>query len=363
MSVTTLCRSFILLSLSVILAGCSSEESSSTVKTPRPVRLTEVVLLDSQEIRRFPAQVLASKEVELSFRVAGEVVEFNIKPSQIVSKGQVIARVDDRDFKTDVELKVADFDLANREFERAKSMREKQLLAQSDFDSAQARLNVASGALTLAKDRLKDTIIRAPFSGRVASTQIENHQVVQAQQPIALLQDDRNIDITIQLPEHILSRINRIGMDKTYSPVVTFNSSEHAYSASYKQHKTLATQGTQSYEVTFTMPAPNAEYTVYPGMGATLHLNLGKIVAQPNSTVRYVVPATAILNNDMTGQTQVWVYDSGQVSAVDVTTEKITSRGVVISAKLKPDSRIVSAGLNKLYDGMSVVSITRERGL
>ncbi|WGV98944.1 efflux RND transporter periplasmic adaptor subunit [Vibrio sp. YMD68] len=355
----------ILLSFSLLLmsTGCSTEDLPLIGDTPRPVRLTEVQPVGHQEIRRFPAQVSASKEVELAFRVGGEVVEFNLKPSQRVTKGEVIARLDQRDFKTEVVLKTAEFDLVKREFNRATQMMNQNLLAQAEFDGIQARLQVAQGALQLAQDRLKDTVITAPYSGRIATTHIENHQQIQAHQGIVILQDHEMIDLTIQLPESILSQMNAKRIDPYYQPLATFNGSSVSYPVIYKQHKTQATTGTQSYEVTFTLVAPTDNHTVYPGMGATLHLDLDKVIIDKQEVKHFVVPASAILDNDMIGQSQVWVFHNGQVSPLDITIQGVSSRGAIVSGDLSQNSYVVSAGVSQLFDGMRVSPIVRERGL
>ena len=355
----------ILLSLSVLLmsTGCSTEDSPLIGDTPRPVRLTEVQTVGHQEIRRFPAQVSASKEVELAFRVGGEVVEFNLKPSQRITKGEVIARLDQRDFKTEVALKKSEFDLVKRELDRATQMMNKNLLAQAEFDGIHARLQVAQGSLQLAEDRLKDTVITAPYSGRIATTHIENHQQVQAHQGIVLLQDHEMIDLTIQLPENVLSQMDAKRIDPSYKPLATFNGSAVSYPVAYKQHKTQATAGTQSYEVTFTLDTPKDNHTVYPGMGATLHLDIDKIIADKQGTQRFVVPASAILDNDLLGQSQVWVYKDGQVFPLDIKIQGVSSRGAVVSGDLSQNSYVVSAGVSQLSQGMRVTPIVRERGL
>lgn len=355
----------ILLSFSVLLMsmGCSTEDSPLIGDTPRPVRLTEVQAVGHQEIRRFPAQVSASKEVELAFRVGGEVVEFNLKPSQRVTKGEVIARLDQRDFKTEVTLKKSEFDLVKRELDRATQMMKKNLLAQAEFDGIQARLQVAQGALQLAQDRLKDTVITAPYSGRIATTHIENHQQVQAHQGIVLLQDHEMIDVTIQLPESVLSQMDAKRIAPSYLPLATFNGSSASYPVTYKQHKTQATAGTQSYEVTFTLVAPKDNHTVYPGMGATLHLDIDKIIADKQGAQRFVVPASAILDNDLIGQPQVWVFQNGLVSSLDITIQGVSARGAIVSGDLSQNSYVVSAGVSQLSEGMRVTPVVRERGL
>lgn len=363
MSTITPFRTLLSVSLLIALTGCGEEKIEDKPEMVRSVRLIELNTGGEQSIRRFPANVIATQEVELSFRVSGEVNHFDIKPAMTVKKGEVLAKVDDRDFKTEVALKKADYELAKREFERARKMRDKQLLAQADFDSAEARLNSAKGSLSLAQDRLNDSTLVAPFSGRIAKTLVENHQQIQAQQSILVLQNDNSIDVSIQLPENLLSRIERGSIDMTYQPYVTFYGSEQKYPVSYKQHTTKATSGTQAYEVIFTLPVPNADRRVYPGMGATLHLDLNRILPNKAEQKNYVVPVNAVLDNDNSGEAEVWVYRDNRVFPMIVTKHEITHRGVNISGDFIGDEQLVSAGLSQLSSDMKVIPMIRERGL
>ena len=69
---------------------------------PRPVK-TVVVKAKPAEIRRvYPAVILPGREVELSFRVSGQIVELPIRGALRVEKGDVVAQLDTRDFETEL---------------------------------------------------------------------------------------------------------------------------------------------------------------------------------------------------------------------------------------------------------------------
>ena len=69
-----------------LLQGCSQtpEEPPEVV---HPVKLFEVVDLQIQSIREFPARVEASKEASISFRIPGELQEFPVVSAQVVEQG------------------------------------------------------------------------------------------------------------------------------------------------------------------------------------------------------------------------------------------------------------------------------------
>ncbi|KEQ13379.1 hypothetical protein GZ77_13325 [Endozoicomonas montiporae] len=347
-----------------LLTACSqpAEEQTSVV---RPVKLFEVVNRQAQNLREFPAIVAASEEASLSFRIPGELLQFPVSSAMIVEEGQLLAKLDDRDIKNEVVALQADFDLAASDFRRIQSLLEKQMVSQSDFDNANTRLKASRVNLQLAKDRLGDTVLTAPFAGRIAQTLVENYQSVQAQQPVMILQDHQTLDISVQVPESILTQVQEDRVDPSYQPVVTFagnNGTE--YKVSYKEHATRVTPGTQSYEVIFSMPAPET-FTVYPGMGATLAIDMTRILGNGNPGSEYIVPMTAVLKNNASGQYQVWVYnpDTGTVTPKAVTVGRITQSGITVTSGLEDGAQIVSAGLSRLRIGMEVKPLERERGV
>ena len=356
--------------LSISLLTACSQPAEQQNNVVRPVKLFEVVNHQSQNLREFPAIVAASEEASISFRIPGELMEFPLTSGMIVEKGQLLAKLDDRDLKNEVTALQADYDLAASDFHRIQSLRNKKMVSQSAFDNASTRLKASRVKLQLAKDRLSDTVLTAPFAGRIAQTLVENYQSVQAQQPVLILQDHQILDISIQVPESILTQVQKERVDQTYQPVVTFagsaleSSSEKEYKVSYKEHATRVTPGTQSYKVTFSMPAPQS-FTVYPGMGATMAIDITRVMGHGSSAAEFIVPMTAVLKDDSSGQYQVWVYntETGTVTPRSVTVGRITQSGMTVTSGLEEGEHIVSAGLNRLRAGMEVKPLERERGV
>ena len=352
-----------MLSLSLLTACSPSEEVTKDVV--RPVKLYEVTGSGSGVTREFPAIVSANRKAVLSFRIPGELDKFPVTSGIEVKEGEVLARLDDRDIKNEVAARQADFDLASSEFQRIKSLRAKKVVSQSEFDNANAALKAAKVKLQLAKDKLSDTVLTAPFAGRIAKTMVENHQYVQAQDPVMVLQDNKRLEIKIQMPESIIGQINESEIDRTYRPVVMFSSHPNIeYRATYKKHATEVTPGTQSYEVVFSMPTPK-NFIVYSGMGGKLVFDLSRVIKDYRAGAGHVVPMTAVLKDDSTGKVQVWVFnpDTQTVAPREVTLGRVTQSGVTVESGLKKGDQVVSAGLNRLREGMKVKPLTHERGV
>ncbi|WP_299731748.1 efflux RND transporter periplasmic adaptor subunit [uncultured Endozoicomonas sp.] len=348
-----------------LLQGCNDDELVAQEAVVRPVKLFEVTDPIQQQLRYFPGKVTATEEAEISFRIPGQISKMVVKQGDDVSKGQILAYLDDRDIRNELQDRQANFELAKAEFDRAKSLLTKKVISQSSYDTASAKLKSAEAALKLSRDKLDYTTLRAPFSGRVAQTVAEAHQQVQAQQPVLVMQSNDSLDISIQIPESIVSHVNKDSVDSNYQPVATFPGAPgQEFPVSYKEYATRVSPGSQSYEVIFTRAAP-ANLNILPGMTATIIIDLAQIMDTDSAPGYVVVPVSAVGKNDADNKTVVWKFDPSTqtITPVDVTVGRITQAGVQITAGLSPEDLIVTAGLSQLHSGMKVKPLKKERGL
>ncbi len=347
-----------------LLTGCDQKQIEHK-DVIRPVKLFEVKDPQQQQLRYFPGKVTATEEAEISFRIPGQIDKIEVKQGDDVTEGQVLAYLDDRDIRNELQDRQANYELAKAEFERASSLLKKKVISQSNYDTASAKLKSAEAALKLSRDKLAYTTLTAPFSGRVAQTLAEAHQQVQAQQPVLILQSSDRLDISIQIPESIVSHVNKKTVNHDYMPMATFPGAPgKEFPVSYKEHATRVTPGTQSYEVIFTRTAP-ANMNILPGMTATVIIDLAQVISTEGQPGYVLVPISAIAKDDTDNKTVVWRFDPStkQVHPVEVSAGRITEAGVQIMSGINPGDQIVTAGLSQLSDGMTVKPLRKERGL
>ncbi|ENY73642.1 RND family efflux transporter MFP subunit [Aeromonas diversa CDC 2478-85] len=347
----------------VTLSGCGEAQSSVAAQAVvRPVKLMEVQDERSGGWRRFPATVVASEQAELAFRINGQLVELNLVEGQPIRQGQLLARLDDRDARNTLLNREADYELADADFRRKAALLERKLISQADYDRAKATRKSALAALNSARDLLSYTRLEAPFSGIVAKIELENHQMVRANETVMGVQRNDAIDIRIQAPESLVVSFSGASAPlKQSTPLVRFAADpDRTYPVHYKEHATKVTSGTQSYEVVFTLPRP-AALNLLPGMSAELQLQLPGAEAMD----AVVLPPAAIDRSDKNGQVRVWRFDeqSGRVSSVPVTLGQVRSDGIEVLGALSRGERVVVAGSQQLKEGMVVKPLRWERGV
>jgi len=94
-------------------AYSTSVATSSSARAVHPVRVAQVVFRPFATTTTYPAHVKASQTAKLAFRVGGPLIEIAAKPGERVKKGDVIMRIDPRDFKNQLAAGVAMLDAAN----------------------------------------------------------------------------------------------------------------------------------------------------------------------------------------------------------------------------------------------------------
>lgn len=345
-----------------ILAGCSTESAEVTAQVIRPVKLLEITDINTASMRTFPAKVAAAKQADLAFRVPGHLVEFSLVEGQSVKKGELLARIDDRDARNSLLNREADYELANADFKRKGELLRRTLISQADYDLTKAQLKSAKAALANAQDQLSYTQLKAPYTGTVAKISIDNYQMVQANQTVLLLQKDRNIDVVIQVPESLASSVTLFNPQTNILPLVRFaNQPSKSYPARLKEHATQVTPGTQSYEVVFTLPQPT-QIKILPGMSAELTLD----IAMSDQVIQTAtLPVSAIMKRDEDGKNIVWLYhdDKGTVTPTQVTLGKVTTEGIEILQGVHIGDKVVVAGVQYLSADQAVKPLRWQRGV
>jgi multidrug efflux pump subunit AcrA (membrane-fusion protein) len=81
-----------------LITGCGRQAPLTTQEVVRPVRTMILGVAPESGRRAFPGQAEANEEADLSFRLAGSLIELSANIGDKVKKGQVLANLDPTDF-------------------------------------------------------------------------------------------------------------------------------------------------------------------------------------------------------------------------------------------------------------------------
>jgi len=393
-------------------------EAPPPEEPPPVVRPAKTMVLESPATvaeRRFTGRVQASMEVDLSFRVAGPLYEFRVKANEEVQKGDVLARIDPRDFESrleairaslaeerarltamevgarpeDIRILEAELAAAGSRFKESQLQynREKNLVAkgastQSRMDEAQAALDVARENRRVADEALKvgragarkedieaqKARIRGLVSSeRYATDAVKDTDLIApfsgriARTYVENFQDVRAKQKILSLQD--VSMVEIVA-DVPEQIVAVMNRTELAhiavvfdflegreFEAKYSEAEIEADRKTQTFAVTVVMEAPK-DVKILPGMSATLRVRAKDSGAARNE---WYVPAAAVMADD-SGASFCWRVDEDAqtVHPVPVKVGDMRDDRILVREGLKPGLRIVTAGVRLLEDGMRI---------
>ncbi len=349
-----------------LFSACGkSEEPVKTVEPVRPVKLMKVSGSLAGETRRLPGTVRASDRADLSFQVPGTLIELPVKEGQKIKKGTLVARLDPRDYETNLRnaegvLAKAKAGLIYAIAEHRRYVKVKETDAGAVSESmvelkraaekvARADLQSAKATVAAANDQLEYTRLKAPFDGLIAQKYVDNYQEVQAKQAILSLQNVTDVEVLMDVPELKIAPIRktkpRFYAEFTADP-------NRRFDLKVKEFATQADPATQTYRVVLMMPAPTG-IRILPGMTVNVAIEFPE---DTEAGTEMIVPAIAVLAG-AEGRSQVWVVDpqTKQVHRRAVTTGELTgSDSIRIISGLNADETIAVSGVSKLREGQTV---------
>lgn len=340
-----------LLLVIVATASCGSDDAEQTREPAvRPVKLITLSAASGVETSRYPAIVNAARFSELSFQVGGLIEEVAVVEAQNVGEGDLIARLDQRDFQSQLVSARSQFQNAEEEYQRAVRLAQEDAIARSILEQRQSQRDVAKAQLDTAEKALEDTVIRAPFAGAVVQVPIRERENIPAGQLVAALMGHGALEVTIDVPARVIAEAQQVEDRGAF--VILEAAPDNRIEATFKEANLLADTASQTYGVTYTF-APPANLVILPGMNATVELS-GARRSQTTATNRVSVPLSAIVSDGSSRYVWVVDQDSMTVSRREVTVADGIGEMAVVTEGLTLGETIATAGASFLADGMQV---------
>jgi RND family efflux transporter MFP subunit len=340
----------VILALIFLLANCGkkAEKPKSIV---RPVKSMLIKKRGDIITRNFPGKVIANKKSKLSFRVAGKLIELPVLEGDKLKKGQLVARLDPKRFKDQVDETHARYIWAKSQYERAQKLIKGNFISKSDYDKTRSDFLIVKSNLETAKRDLSYTYIYAPFAGYVATKYVDNHEFVKEKQPIIYLQYIAKIDIEINVPENLM--INLKDSDPQREPVAIFEPIPNKeFKVTLKEFSADADPETRTYRVIYTMLQPK-DVNILPGMSASIRVGVPDYKGGTDKFIR--IPSSAVFMS-ANNETSVWLIDSKNMTLKrqPIKVSRLSDKDIHVISGLEPGQRIVTAGVHFLKEGEKV---------
>lgn len=336
------------------VSGTTNTENLTLTAEPvaRPIPTTVVAEQSQQKVRLYPGTIKAKKSVNLAFSVDGLLVELNGREGSLIKKGDILAKIDKRDFQNSYEAAQANYRRAEADFKRTETLFKRSVISQSEYDTARTARDVALAEKNIRQKALDDTIIVAPFDAIVAERFVENNEHIKKQASILAVKDISEIEVVIQIPERLMAH----GAINSFSDIrVNFDAdTKRWFPAHIKEYSAQSNSVTRTYDVAVRLPVPTG-LEILPGMTATVRTVIENKAEPGNNRYAYTVPVEAVFaGSDGTSYTWIIPETEGQPKKQPVTVGVISGNSIEVLDGLDPGSRIATAGVHTLSEKMTV---------
>lgn len=116
--------------------------------------------------------LLPDEEVDLSFETSGKIVEINFMEGSAVKKGQILAKVNDRQLQAELQRLQAQVKLAEDRVYRQQALLKRDAVSQEAYEQVRTDLATLNAEINIVKEEIALTELRAPFDGIIGLRQV-----------------------------------------------------------------------------------------------------------------------------------------------------------------------------------------------
>ncbi|MBV9200725.1 MAG: efflux RND transporter periplasmic adaptor subunit [Alphaproteobacteria bacterium] len=294
--------------------------------------------------------VTAVHQVTINPEVGGRVTKIFFEPGATVKAGDPLVQLNDGPERGDLASYEAQARWAQTTLERSSQLAQRQFEARETVDQKQSQLDQARAMIIKTEALIAQKLIRAPFSGRLGTRQIEVGQYLNPGAPIVTLTDLSTLYVNFTLPSQLRAQISvgqRVNVTADAFP-------GHTFEAEITTIEPQISANTRTMTIQATMPNP--DNALLPGMFVN-----AAVVLPPQPDVM-VLPETAV-DYTLYGDSVYVIRQDGKdangraiLKAVrtPVKTGARLAGKVAILEGLKPGERVIAAGQVKVQNGAPV---------
>ncbi len=287
-----------------------------------------------------PATVEPQEELWVKAEVPGQVVEILVKEGQVVEKGQVLVKLDDRDYRSRLERVEVNHELAKQDYDRMTRLAKERIAAATEVEKVEARLKDLSAQLKETRLALERTRITAPIGGRLNQITAKVGDWMGVDRPVALILQYDKVKVTVGVPESDVASV--FDLDSADVVIEALGNRKVRGKKIFlsRQPRTLA----RLYDLELVVQNPDGR--ILPGMFARVEL-VKKVFDQAMSIPLYSI---------ITQGDQSFVYVAEDNTAV----KRFVKLGILngwqiqVTSGLEPGEKVIVVGHRLLDDGQNV---------
>jgi RND family efflux transporter MFP subunit len=334
------------------------------------VQLATAALLspaEAQAVLTASGYVSARRKAAVASKGTGQLVYLGVEEGDAVKKGQVIARLEDRDVmatlaraRQNLRMSEADLHDAKQSLERQKILLKKNLVAQADYDGAEARYNRVVASIESARSAVKEaetaveyTRIVAPFDGTVVNKNADVGEIVaplagaiSSRAAVVTIADLSSLEVEADVAEANLTRVF-----SGQPCVVKLDAYPDRHYPAFVD-KIVPTADRAKATVMVKIKFKSYDSRVLPEMSAKIGFLPKEAAAESERPPVLAVPAAAVAERN--GRQVVFEIRDGRAFEVPVTMGSRVGSYAEIRSGLKAGDKVIAAADKRIEAGSRV---------
>lgn len=298
--------------------------------------------------------VTTKQNVLIYPEMAGTLIKVNVREGQNVSKGQLLATIDDGGMYSQLAQMETQLALAKTTFERQERLWEQKIGSEIQYLQAKSAYEAQKSAVNQMKGQLEKFQIRAPFAGIIDNVIKDQGTVVAPAGPgseVFRIINLSDMYVKVDVPETYLSKVTPGKKVKVFFPILN-----EEMDSKVRETGNYINPNNRSF--TAEVPVPNKGGRVKPNLTAKVSIN------DYSSKAAILIPQSVISEN-AEGEQYVYVASAingdniGQVNRVIITTGKTQGDLVEVLTGIKGGDSVVLEGARAVKDGQQVKILTK----
>ena len=330
--------------LAILMVCRGSEKKERRVKAPTRVKTQMVSPAFADGAQTYVGIVEEREGTAVSFTGMGVVRRVLVNEGQVVSRGQLIAEMDDTQARNLLSGAEAQMNQANDALERYKMLHDNGSLPEVQWVEIQSKVAQAKSQLEVAKKNLADCRLTAPVSGIIGKKLVGAGETAMPSQAVVTILDISNVKVKVAIPEAEISGINA-----STPSTINVEAAQASVSGGRIEKGVQADALTHTYDVRISVP--NGDRKLLPGMVASVRF----IAEGSQSIAGKSLPVTSV-QKAADGSLFVWtVANDSTAHRSKVSIGATNGNHVAITDGIDMGQRVVTEGYQKLSEGSKVV--------
>ena len=327
----------------LLAVGCS-EKKENGAKAPTRVKTEVASSATGVDGQTYVGIVEESEATAVSFTSMGVVKRVLVNEGQAVSRGQLIAEIDDTQARNLLKGAEAQMTQADDALERYKMLHDNGSLPEVQWVEIQSKVAQAKSQLEVARKNLADCRLTAPVSGIIGRKMTGAGETALPSQAVVSILNISTVKVKVAIPE---AEISSIGSNTPST--IKVEAINRSFNGGRIEKGVLADALTHTYDIR--IHVANGERRLLPGMVASVQFS----ASQPQQAVQLMLPVTAVQRKS-DGSLFVWtVANDSTAHRTVVTVGETMGNRIAITSGLDNGQRIVTEGYQKLSENTHVI--------